>query len=123
MNFSTALWVFLGGGLGSVCRWALGQTLTNAGWPAPYPTLAINVLGSVLIGFLMAMWSADEAAPWRWLAVVGFCGGFTTFSTFSLENVQLLADRRYETAAGYMVLSLALSIFGTWLGLKFGVSR
>jgi len=108
MNF---LWVFLGGGIGSVLRY--GATLL----PVPCPTVCVNVLGCFLIG-LFHGWSArwGWGAEMRLLLTTGLCGGFTTFSTFSAESLELLRAGRFFAAAGYVGASVLLGLLATFAG-------
>lgn len=96
--------VALGGALGSLARHGLGLALAAA---APAGTLAANVLGCGLIGYLQARLGSEGA---RALLMAGFCGGFTTWSAFGLETVRLAADGRVGAAAGYAALTLALAL-------------
>jgi fluoride exporter len=110
--------VFMGGGLGSICRFALGRWLNQAS-AFPFGTLVANVLGCFLIGCLMAYLQKNfnHSPEWMLLGVTGFCGGFTTFSTFAYENNLLLKNGNYHNFLIYSILSLFLCLGGTWLGL------
>lgn len=119
------LWVALGGALGSVARYACsGWVARLFGETFPWGTLFVNVAGSLLIGFGATVTSPDG----RWLAspatrqflLVGFCGGFTTFSTFSLQNLALLNDSEWTLAAANMAGSVAACMVGVWLGAVAG---
>ena len=81
------LLVFLGGGFGSVCRYAISLVMARAGSPLPWATLCVNVCGCLLIGVFAQILARDSAL--RALFIAGFCGGFTTFSTLSLECLAL----------------------------------
>lgn len=111
--------VFLGGGLGSVLRWALAL-----GWKGsfPWPTLAANLLGSLLLGLILSpLWGRlgwPEEAQRFW--AVGFCGGLTTFSTFALQAVVLGVDQRWATSLGYVAISVGLGILAAWAGWRLG---
>lgn len=96
-----------GGALGSVARYLVAFVmLPGAGfWGIPAGTLAVNAGGSLLIGLLMR---ALEGSPLLWLLTVGFCGGFTTFSTFSAELVAMLRAGNYPAAGLYTVLSVGI---------------
>lgn len=105
-----ALAVFLGGGAGAVCRYLLAVLLKNPSrLPAfPLSTFLVNLVGSLLIGILSAyaLKHPQDFKLYRLLLVSGFCGGFTTFSSFSYENIQLLQKGDYLTAFLYIFLSL-----------------
>jgi CrcB protein len=115
------LLVFVGGGFGSIARYLLNVNATKAlgaGWP--YGTFAANVFGGIAMGFL-AGWLAHRGGAdqerWRVLIGVGILGGFTTFSTFSLETALMIERRDYGQAAGYMLASVICAIGGLFLGL------
>ena len=116
------LFVFIGGGAGSVCRYLaslfVGRT---AGSVFPWPTLAVNILGCLLIGLFYA-WSERWTLPqeYRLLLTVGLCGGFTTFSTFSNEALQLLRTGLFGWFACYVGCSLVLGLTGVFFGLWVG---
>lgn len=111
--------VGLGGAAGSIVRYVLSAGLLAGhsllGFPAG--TFAVNVAGSLLIGILLETTSSAAAG---WLLIVGFCGGFTTFSTFSVDTVRLLRAGDYGPAAAYIVLSVAVCIAFTALGMWLG---
>lgn len=116
--------VGLGGFLGSVLRYKLGGLILHhtTAWRLPASTLAINLLGCLLVGMLAA-WSAPRSggepglnATGRLLLITGFCGGFTTFSAFGFETLYLL--RRH--AAGIAALNVGLSVFGGVVGVWLG---
>ncbi len=114
--------IFLGGGTGSVVRYLAGVLWGRLGghgasWGA---TLVINVLGGLLMGLListLALKGGADQERWRLLLGVGVLGGFTTFSTFSLETVLLLQRKAWLTAAGYVSGSVILSVLGVMAGL------
>lgn len=100
--------VFIGGGLGSVCRYALGFLLPRLTMQHfPWATLAANLTGCLVIGALIALFERKGAGVASLLLVTGFCGGFTTFSTFSNDTVQMLRNGLYAMAATYTLASLA----------------
>lgn len=110
--------VFLGGGLGSVVRFIISMLWRHvslhpryAGMVFPWPTFIANILGCLLIGFFYQYsdrWGLSPEA--RLLLTTGFCGGFTTFSTFSYESATLLRSGLYSTFALYIAASLILGI-------------
>jgi len=115
------LWIALGGALGSVLRALAGHAF--AGTRFPWGTLLINAAGSLLIGWLMARLGALEPAPaarMQSLLVVGFCGGFTTFSTFSWQTLDQLLRGQWLAAALNVLLSVALCLLTVWLGYRLG---
>lgn len=115
--------VAIGGGAGATARYLAGLIYLRAfGMERPWAaTLGVNVLGGVLMGVLiasLALRGGDHGERWRLLLGVGVLGGFTTFSTFSLEAVGLLERRAFATALGYVAASVILSLLGLWLGLQ-----
>lgn len=117
------LLVAVGGALGSVARVAAQAALASRSTLFPWGTLSVNVAGSLIIGFLAGLWMQLPAqSPWRLFAMAGFLGGFTTFSSFSLENLNLLRAGRPWAALGYIALSLALGLAATALGYWTGKS-
>lgn len=114
------LWlVALGSAVGGVTRWLLGGAFQR--WFAPgFPggTLVVNVTGCLLIGALMryAMESTALTPEWRALLVVGFCGGYTTFSTFSYETLRLMQDGEWGKVGLYVGGSVLLSLIAVTLG-------
>lgn len=115
--------VALGSALGGVARYLLGGLVQQAGRGTfPTGTLVINVTGSFLLG-LIYRYAADSVAitpELRAMLAIGFCGGFTTFSTFSYETVRLIEDGEFARASVYMLLSVGLSVGGAMLGLAAG---
>lgn len=106
----------LGGALGSVLRYACSLVIAG---PQGFPlaTLVVNFLGSFLIGFSSVLFAQSASAKnWDLFVSKGLCGGFTTFSSFSLENMSLLEQGRYLMACSYIGLSLALCLIGVSLG-------
>ncbi|MBV8085043.1 MAG: fluoride efflux transporter CrcB [Chloroflexi bacterium] len=102
------LWVGVGGGLGSIARYTLGAWLVGRlDLPFPYHTLLINVTGSFLIGIILGLLLDYPVIDpiWRLLLVVGFLGGYTTFSTFTAETMALLVAGKWVVAFGYLVMS------------------
>lgn len=123
----TILLIFLGGGLGSVCRYGLSRWL-NTSFLFPLGTFLVNILGSLLIGFILsyALKANATSGPMVLFLTVGFCGGFTTFSAFALENLSFLKNGDYTTFAIYTISSLLFSIasvfFGFWLAKSITLS-
>lgn len=112
--------VFVGGGIGSVLRYALSVGALRLGWTGfPVATLGVNVVGGLAMGILAGWFAFSGGGPqaWRLFLTTGLMGGFTTFSTFSLETVLLYEEGRIGAAAGYVGASVALAIIGFALGL------
>ena len=115
--------IALGGAAGSVTRYLLGGVVQRAAGVAfPVGTLMVNVTGSFLAGFLLRYFMNVQTHPFlRAALVVGFCGGFTTFSAFSSETLGLFEGGEYARAAGYVVASVALSLLAVFAGFAAGV--
>jgi len=111
--------VFIGAGLGALLRWWLGLTLNSYFPRIPPGTLAANLIGGYIIGVAVACFATySELAPeWRLFIVTGFCGGLTTFSTFSSEIVALLQQGQALDACGAAALHLAGSVLMTFAGI------
>ncbi len=114
------LWLFVGGGLGAMARFALGSfVLARAGEGFPWGTLVVNWLGCLAIGLVAAGFDAwtDHPANLRLFLVTGILGGFTTFSAFGLEAFELFADGETAPALLYVGGSLAGGLLAVALGL------
>jgi len=122
LNFNTmkhALLVFVGGGFGSVARYLIGKWLNNIENAIPYGTMLSNVLGSLLIGVILGYLgrTGSMSQSQSLLLATGFCGGFTTFSTFAYENHLLIKNGDYFSFLPYTLLSLLLGFSAVFLGL------
>ena len=119
------LWyIAFGSAIGGVSRYLFGGVVQRlAGGTIPVGTLVVNITGSFLLGAILryAIDTPGLTPELRALLTVGFCGGYTTFSTFSYETVALMEDGEWSRAAAYLTLSVGLSIAATILGLM--VSR
>lgn len=110
--------IFLGAGLGALLRWWLGGQLNGLFPAVPPGTLAANLIGGYIVGVAIAFFAAYSAiAPeWRLFVITGFCGGLTTFSTFSAEIITLLQQRQslwaVAAVAGHLFGSLAMTLAG-----------
>ena len=121
------LWVAIGGALGSVGRyWLSGFVAARFGETFPWGTLVINVTGSFVIGIFAAlaipegrMDSQSRLFATQFL-MIGVCGGYTTFSSFSWQTLRLLQDREWLYAGGNVILSVTLCIIAVWLGYALG---
>lgn len=111
--------VAAGGAIGAVSRYALTAWVDGiAGKSLPWGTLAVNVLGSFLIGVLLVVFaSRTDSELARQLLITGFLGSLTTFSTFSMQTVSLLQQGALSRALINVLLSVALCITATWLGI------
>jgi CrcB protein len=114
-----ALLVFIGGGLGSLLRYGLGMSFQSLASPFPWATLCANCIAAVLIGVLHAQGVKFSSAPVWFFAAVGFCGGLSTFSTFSLETIQLLKLGQFQWAVINVLVSVALSLGLVFLTMKW----
>ena len=118
------LWyVMLGSAVGGGTRFLLGSFIqTRAGGAFPLGTLVINITGSLVLGFIFRYAAGSTVSPEvRALLTTGFCGGYTTFSTFSWETVRLIEDGDWYRAAWYIGLSVVLSLAGAFAGI--GLAR
>ncbi len=114
-----ALLVFFGGGFGSVARYLVGKWLNNMETSIPYGTMLSNVLGSLLIGVVLGYLakSSSVSETQSLLLATGFCGGFTTFSTFAYENQLFLKNGDYFSFFSYTLGSLVVGFSAVFLGL------
>lgn len=115
--------IFLGGGLGSLTRFFLGKIIQErSSADFPVGTLGVNVAASLALGFFIGLVEAKNLTNpnFRALVAVGFCGGFSTFSTFANDNVLLLLDQRPLAALLNMLLNVTLCIAATFSGLWLG---
>ena len=115
------LLIALGGALGSVLRFFLSQTVAeHFGTAFPWGTLIINVTGSFVIGFFGTLTGPDGrvmvSGTTRQFVMVGLCGGYTTFSSFSLQTLNLVEDGEWLSAAGNIFGSVILCLLFVWLG-------
>ena len=113
-------WIAFGGAAGSVLRYVVGGVTQRAGGMAfPLGTLVVNVTGCFLIGVFAQHYMNTQTNPeMRAMLVTGFCGGYTTFSAFSIETVGLLQGGEYQKAALYTVTSVVLSLAATFAGIS-----
>ncbi|MBS0848642.1 fluoride efflux transporter CrcB [Citrobacter sp. JGM124] len=113
--------VFIGGGVGSVARWLLSAKYNMANLAIPMGTLIANLVGAFIIGLAFALFSrfTNVDPIWKLLITTGFCGGLTTFSTFSYEVMMLLQEGRLAWAGLNVLVNLAgsflMTAFAFWL--------
>ena len=113
------LLVFVGGGFGSVLRFFIGKFLNNPQNGIPYGTFAANIIGSLLIGVILGLAAKNDtlSSNQTLLLATGFCGGFTTFSTFAYENHVLLKSGDFMSFAIYTIASFVLGFLAVFFGI------
>lgn len=121
----TYLFVALGGALGSVARYAIGGSIARAAQEVfPWGTLVVNITGCFLIGLFATMTGPggriSVTPDFRVFFLVGICGGYTTFSSFSLQTLTLARDGDILRAGGNVVASVLFCLIGVWLGAILG---
>jgi len=117
--------IAIGGAAGALCRYGLVNAINNAletkasSTPFPVGTLSVNIIGSFCIGIMFVLITERLSLhpDWRNIAMVGFLGAFTTFSTFSLEAITLLESGHLGSAALYIVSSLVICFLAAWLAI------
>ncbi len=116
------LFVMLGGALGASARYALSEAIYAwVGVSFPWATLCVNSLGSFFMGFLWSLFQTTALpGSWRVFALVGFLGSFTTFSTFSFENLELMRNNEHHLALINMVISVVGGLILVYLGFLAG---
>ena len=121
MNY---LFIALGSAIGGIARyWASGVVDNRIGQSFPWGTLFVNVTGSFIIGLLASVTAPDGrcfVSPYaRNFLMIGICGGYTTFSSFSIQTLNLVQDREWLYAGFNAVLTMALCLISVWLGSIF----
>ena len=113
------LLVFVGGGFGSVLRFVFGKFLNSSQSGFPYGTFAANILGSLLIGVILGVAAKNNSLSQSQtlLLATGFCGGFTTFSTFAYENHVFLKTGDFTNFALYTIASFIIGFLAVFLGI------
>jgi fluoride exporter len=114
----TILWISLGGVVGANLRYFVAQQIARLTTTFPYGTLAVNVTGSCIVGFFL-VWTTDRVLVdprWRLLIAVGFCGGYTTFSSYAFETFALFERGQWLPALLNVLFSNALCLIGVVLG-------
>ncbi len=113
------LLVFVGGGIGSVLRFMLARYLNNSGTGIPYGTFAANIAGSLLIGIILGLAVKQQTLSENQILFLatGFCGGFTTFSTFAYENHVFLKSGDFMSFAIYTIASFVIGFLAVFTGI------
>ncbi|MBO6880572.1 fluoride efflux transporter CrcB [Winogradskyella sp.] len=113
------LLVFVGGGFGSVLRYVIGKWLNTTDGGFPYGTFTANIIGSLLIGIILGLAAKNNSLTesQTLLLATGFCGGFTTFSTFAYENQAFLKSGDFTSFALYTIASFVVGFLAVFLGL------
>ncbi len=117
------MWIFIGGGLGSMLRFGISDLLSRYNYAFPWATLAANFFASLILGYFLAQAVAGQGSDLKKaLIMTGFCGGFSTFSTFSVESFQLLQEGQYAFALFNILGSVLLCLLGVVIGYRVGSS-
>ena len=120
LTFRTLVLVGIGGGIGSILRYVSSWLITkNVSTNFPLATFSVNIFGCFLIGLLIGIFG-KQLSPnddLKYLFITGFCGGYTTFSTFSAENIQLIQSGNYLIPALYITSSVLFGILAVFLGM------
>ena len=114
-------WIAIGSALGGMARyWCSGAAAVVFGETFPWGTLIVNVVGSVVIGFIATLTGPDGrlfvSSTARQFMMIGLCGGYTTFSSFSLQTLNLMNDGEWFRATGYIASSVVLCLIAVWMG-------
>jgi fluoride exporter len=119
MTFYNILAVGFGGMAGSIARYCSVMLIDKRLNPVfPYGTLAVNILGSFVLGCIIGLnLKGSLSENVRLLLATGFCGGFTTFSAFAYENISLMNQKTYGSAISYIVVSIVLGLVAVWSGM------
>ena len=120
MSFITCLYVVIGGAIGTFARYAISVAALPISRQLPWGTILINVTGCALIGFFGTLTLAHGRYPvsenMRLFVMTGICGGYTTFSAFSLQTLDLARENHWAQAGGNVVLSLIACLLAVWAG-------
>jgi len=113
------LWVFIGGGLGSICRFGISQMVDSSNTSFPWGTFFANAISCIILGYLLGiMLKEPHSTMWRLLLTTGFCGGFSTFSTFSGETLLLFQNGQHVYAMLNIAGSISIGLCCIFIGLK-----
>ena len=121
------VWIAIGSALGGVARyWCSGVAARLIGETFPWGTLIVNVVGSFIIGFFATLTGPDgrvfASSAARQFVMIGFCGGYTTFSSFSIQTLNLVQDGEWLQAGGNVVGSVVLCLIAVWAGYVAAVA-
>jgi CrcB protein len=121
------VWIAIGSALGGVARyWCSGVAARMIGETFPWGTLIVNVVGSFIIGFFATLTGPDgrvfASSAARQFVMIGFCGGYTTFSSFSIQTLNLVQDGEWLQAGGNIVGSVVLCLVAVWAGYVAAVA-
>ena len=121
------VWIAIGSALGGVARyWSSGVAARLIGETFPWGTLIVNVVGSFIIGFFATLTGPDgrvfASSAARQFVMIGFCGGYTTFSSFSIQTLNLVQDGEWLQAGGNIVGSVVLCLVAVWAGYVAAVA-
>ncbi len=121
------VWIAIGSALGGVARyWCSGVAARTIGETFPWGTLIVNVVGSFIIGFFATLTGPDgrvfASSAARQFVMIGFCGGYTTFSSFSIQTLNLVQDGEWLQAGGNIVGSVVLCLIAVWAGYVAAVA-
>ncbi|MGZ8386823.1 MAG: fluoride efflux transporter CrcB [Rhodoplanes sp.] len=121
------VWIAIGSALGGVARyWCSGVAARTIGETFPWGTLIVNVVGSFIIGFFATLTGPDgrvfASSAARQFVMMGFCGGYTTFSSFSIQTLNLVQDGEWLQAGGNIVGSVVLCLIAVWAGYVAAVA-
>ncbi|MGK0313887.1 MAG: CrcB protein [Saprospiraceae bacterium] len=120
---SNLLYVFLGGGLGSLCRYAIGQYMTTES-SFPFGTFVTNIFACLILGVLLGFQTRENFQDnYSLLFITGFCGGFSTFSTFSGESLRLFQTNQAGIALLYIGVSIIFGLLSVYIGYKIQTSQ
>ena len=121
------IWIAIGSALGGVARyWCSGVAARLVGETFPWGTIAVNILGSFIIGFFATLTGPDGrvyvGTLGRQFVMIGICGGYTTFSSFSIQTLSLMQDGEWTYVGANITLSVVLCLVAVWLGHILAVS-
>lgn len=114
------LLIGLGGGVGSILRVVVAELLPAG--RMPWGTVAVNIVGSLVIGWVLARVgpTSSNTGHWQAFLAMGFCGGFTTFSSFSWQTLEQLRQGQHLSALIHVLVSVGVCVLATWLGWRMG---